>query len=48
MWIDYKRAYAMIPDSWVLGRLGLMKLAENTKSLLKIFTEESESYAVIR
>ena len=33
-WIDYKKAYDMIPHSWVRECLDLFGVAENIKSLL--------------
>ena len=33
-WIDYKKAYDMVPQSWVIECLNLFGVAENIKSLL--------------
>ena len=33
-WIDYKKAYDMVPHSWILECLNLFGVAENIKSLL--------------
>ena len=33
-WIDYKKAYDMVLQSWIIECLGLFGLAENIKSLL--------------
>ena len=33
-WIDYKKAYDMVPHSWVIECLDLFGVAENIKSLL--------------
>ena len=33
-WIDYKKAYDMVPHSWIIECLDLFELAENIKSLL--------------
>ena len=33
-WIDYKKAYDMVPHSWIIECLDLFGLAENIKSLL--------------
>ena len=33
-WIDYKKAYDMVPHSWIIECLGLLGVAENIKSLL--------------
>ena len=33
-WIDYKKAYDMIPHSWIIECLDLFEVAENIKSLL--------------
>ena len=33
-WIDYKKAYYMIPHSWIIECLDLFGVAENIKSLL--------------
>ena len=32
--IDYKNAYDMVPDSWIIECLHLFGVAENIKSLL--------------
>ena len=31
-WIDYKKAYEMVPHSWIIECLGLYGVAENIKS----------------
>ena len=33
-WIDYKKAYDMVPYSWIIECLDLFRVAENIKSLL--------------
>ena len=33
-WIDYKKAYVMVPHSWITKCLDLFGVAENAKSLL--------------
>ena len=33
-WIDYKKAYDMVPHSWIIECLNLFGVAENIKSLL--------------
>ena len=33
-WIDYEKAYDMVPHSWVIECLDLFGAAENIKSLL--------------
>ena len=33
-WIDYKKAYDMVPHSWIIEYLDLFGVAENIKSLL--------------
>ena len=33
-WIDYKKAYNMVSDSWIIKCLGFFGVAENIKSLL--------------
>ena len=33
-WIDYKKAYDMVPHSWIIESLNLFGIAENIKSLL--------------
>ena len=33
-WIDYKKAYDMVPRLWIIECLDLFGVAENTKSLL--------------
>ena len=32
-WIDYKKAYDMVPHSWIKEYLGLFRVAENTRTL---------------
>ena len=33
-WIDYKKAYDVVPNSWIIECLHLFGVAENIKSLL--------------
>ena len=33
-WIDYKKAYDMVPHSWIKECLDLFRIAENIKTLL--------------
>ena len=33
-WVDYKKAYDMVPHSWIIECLDLFRVAENIKSLL--------------
>ena len=33
-WIDYRKAYDMLPHSWILETLGLIKVAKNIEGLL--------------
>ena len=33
-WIDYKKAYDVVPHSWIIECLDLFGVAENIKSLL--------------
>ena len=33
-WIDYKKVYDMVPQSWIIECLNLFEVAENIKSLL--------------
>ena len=33
-WIDYKKAYDMVPHSWIIECVDLLGVAENIKSLL--------------
>ena len=33
-WIDYKKAYDMVPHSWIIDCLDLFGVAQNIKSLL--------------
>ena len=33
-WIDHKKAYDMVPHSWIKECLGLFGVAENIKTLL--------------
>ena len=34
-WIDYRKAYDMLPHSWILETLGMTKVAKNIEDLLK-------------
>ena len=34
-WIDYRKAYDMLPHSWILETLGLVKVAKNIDGLLR-------------
>jgi len=34
-WIDYKKAYDMVPHSWILESVTLVGIADNFKRLLK-------------
>ena len=34
-WIDYKKAYDMIPHSWILENLELDQLSENTAQFIR-------------
>jgi len=34
-WIDYKKAYDMVPHSWILEMLGMVGVAGNVRMLLK-------------
>ena len=34
-WIDYKKAYDMVPHSWILQSVTLVGIADNIKRLLK-------------
>ena len=34
-WIDYRKAYDMLPHSWILETLGLIKVAKNIEGLLR-------------
>lgn len=33
-WIDYRKAYDMVPHSWIIEMLELVKVADNVKGLL--------------
>ena len=33
-WIDYRKAYGMVPHSWIERRLDIFGIAENIKKLL--------------
>ena len=35
-WIDYKKAYDMVPHSWIIECLDLFGVAQNIKSLLVV------------
>ena len=54
-WIDYKKAYDVVPHSWIIECLDLFRVAENIKSLLvtsmekwkvTLCSENSELYEV--
>lgn len=34
-WVDYRKAYDMLPHSWILESLGLIKVAKNIDGLLR-------------
>ena len=34
-WVDYKKAYDMVPHSWILEVVGMMGIAENVCQLLR-------------
>ena len=34
-WIDYKKAYDMIPHSWILESLGLVQVSENIVEFIR-------------
>ena len=34
-WIDYRKAYDMLPHSWILETLGMIKVAKNIENLLR-------------
>lgn len=34
-WIDYRKAYDMLPHSWILETLGMMKVAKNVETMLR-------------
>ena len=34
-WIDYRKAYDMLPHSWILETLGMIKVAKNIQGLLE-------------
>ena len=38
-WIEYKKAYNMVPHLWIIERLDLFEVADNFKSLLVNSTE---------
>jgi hypothetical protein len=33
-WIDYRKAYDMVPHSWIVEMFKLVKMADNVKGLL--------------
>ena len=41
-WIDYKKAYDMVPHLWIIECLDLFEVAENVKSLLVNSMEKSK------
>ena len=47
-WIDYKRAYDIVPHSWIIECLDLFCGAENIKSLLVNSMEKLEGNAMFR
>ena len=46
--MDYKEAYYMVPDSWIIEYLDLFGVAENIKSLLVNTYEKVEGNAMFR
>ena len=34
-WIDYRRAYDLVPHSWILEMMSIVKVAENVKGLIR-------------
>jgi len=44
-WIDYKKAYDMVPYSWILESVTLMGIADNIKRLLKNSTSNWKTNA---
>ena len=34
-WIDYRKAYNMVPHSWIIDCLSMFKIANNVENLLK-------------
>ena len=34
-WSDYKKAYYMVPHSWILDILGMIGVAESVRKLLR-------------
>ena len=39
-WINYKKSYDMVPNSWIIECLDLFGVADNIKSLLVNSTEK--------
>ena len=33
-WLDYKKAYDIVPHAWIIGCLGLFEVEQNIKRLL--------------
>ena len=34
-WVDYKKAYDMVPHSWIIATMGMVGLADNIIGLIK-------------
>ena len=34
-WVDYKKAYDMVPHSWIITTMGMVGLADNIIALIK-------------
>ena len=34
-WIDYMKAYVMVPDTWILQCLKIFKVANNTRNVIE-------------
>ena len=34
-WIDYHKAYDIVPRSWIVERMGVFRIANNVKKFLK-------------
>ena len=44
-WIDYRKAYDMVPHSWILEMMGKVNVAENVQSLLRRSLGDWKTYA---
>ena len=43
-WIDYKKAYDMVPQSWIINRLKMYKISHETINFIKKKHQKLESW----